>query len=229
MIGQTSFSASVTVAPERICVGVGVTSTTLEVCISTQRVVYGYRNETFGIESLTDAIAEWSPEIVLLESASGHENEVACALLAARLPAAVIHLHHARAFIACPINPPLEGKGAHARVMAELASMLAEAPASSRFVEPLSDPQLHYVQALVQRRRQLTCTLMAEYQLLAKTHPSVRGGIEQVIAFLSNQIGMVERHCGRLVRVQRAGAARALAQAARHGHGTRAPRQRVRT
>lgn len=201
--------------PERICVGVGVTREIIEVCASSMRLVFGYRNETFGIESLTDAIAEWSPTLVVVESAGGYECEAACALQAARLPVAVVHLHQARAFIARSLDLPLEGKGAHARMMTELACMLDDTPSSARFAEPLADPQLQHVQALVQRRRQLARTLMAEYQLLARCHPSVRGGIEQTIAFLSSQIGVVERHCGRQVRGQRVGAARALARVVR--------------
>ncbi|MBR8127796.1 hypothetical protein [Burkholderia ambifaria] len=215
MIGDVNRPDGGDLVPERICVGVGVTREIIEVCVSSMRLVFGYRNETFGIESLTDAIAEWSPALVVVESAGGYECEAACALQAARLPVAVVHLHQARAFIARSLDLPLEGKGAHARMMTELACMLDAAPSSARFAEPLADPQLQHVQALVQRRRQLARTLMAEYQLLARCHPSVRVGIEQTIAFLGNQIDVVERHCGWQVRGQRVGTARALARAVR--------------
>lgn len=47
--------------PERVFVGISVTHETLEVSLSSLRVILGYRNETFGIESLTDAIAGLSP------------------------------------------------------------------------------------------------------------------------------------------------------------------------
>ncbi|NIE56732.1 hypothetical protein [Burkholderia sp. Ap-955] len=201
--------------PERVCVGIGVTREVLEVCASSLHAIFGYRNETFGIESLVDTIAEWSPALVLLEAAGGRECEAACALQAARLPVAVVQLHQARAFIARATELPLEGKGAHARVLTELANVLDDVSSNPRFAEPLAEPGLQQVQALVQRRRLLVQALMAEYQLLAHAHSSVRGGIEQTIAFLSNQIGTVDRHCGRLVRGQRVGTARALARAKR--------------
>ena len=116
--------------PERICVGVGVTREIIEVCASSMRLVFGYRNETFGIESLTDAIAEWSPTLVVVESAGGYECEAACALQAARLPVAVVHLHQARAFIARSLDLPLEAVAYH------------EPPFTQWTVLPLSAPLL---------------------------------------------------------------------------------------
>ncbi|WP_155681530.1 hypothetical protein [Burkholderia stagnalis] len=198
-----------------VYVGISVATEIVEISVSSLSVILGYRNETFGIESLTDAIAEWSPALIVLEAAGGLELEVACALQAVRLPVVVVNPHHARDFVAGAAERSLEGKGARARMLAELACVLVRHPSCSRIVAPLSDPQLRYVQALVQRRRQLARTLMAEYQLLAWCHSSVRGGIEQTIAFLKNQIGVVDRHCARHVSAQRADVARALARVKR--------------
>ncbi len=209
---------------EQVCVGISVATEIVEISVSSLSTILGYRNETFGIESMTDAIAEWSPALVVLEAAGGLEAEVACALQAVRLPVMVVNPHHARDFVAGAAEWPLEGKGARARVLAELACALARHPACSRIIAPLPDPQLHHVQALVQRRRQLMRTLIAEYQMLAWCHASVRGGIEQTIAFLKNQIGWVDRHCARHVSAQRADVARALARAKRTGPGAPAGR-----
>ncbi|ODQ23630.1 IS110 family transposase [Burkholderia ubonensis] len=211
-------------APEQVCVGISVATEVVEISVSSMSVILGYRNETFGIESLTDAIAEWSPALVVLEAAGGLEFEVACALQAVRLPVMVVNPHHARDFVAGAAEWLLEGKGARARLLAELACALARHPSCGRSVASLPDEQLRYVQALVQRRRQLARTLMAEYQLLAWCHTSVRGGIEQTIAFLRNQIGVVDRHCARHVSAQRADVARVLARAKRTDRGALAGR-----
>ncbi|VBB15143.1 hypothetical protein [Burkholderia stabilis] len=211
--------------PERVFVGISVTHETLEVSLSSLRVILGYRNETFGIESLTDAIAGLSPTRIVLESSGGAEFEVACALQAARLAVAVAHSHQARNFVAGGLEMPLEGKGARARLLAELARAFDRHPSCARLAEPLSDPQLQYVQALVQRRQQLARMLIAEYQLLTWSHASVRGGIEQTIAFLKNQIGVIDRFCARHIGAQRTELARAMARARRPGGG--APGERA--
>lgn len=203
--------------PERVFVGISVTREILEVDVSSLRVILGYRNETYGIESLTDAIAEWAPARIVLESSGGAESHAACALQAARLPVAVAHAHQARDFIAGAAGMPPEGKGARARLLSSLAREFDRYPMCARLAEPLSDPPLQYVQALVQRRRQLASTMMAEYQVLARSHASVRGGIEQTIAFLKGQLGVIDRYCARHVSAQRAELARAMARARRPG------------
>ncbi|MGS0894746.1 hypothetical protein ACVBGC_19750 [Burkholderia stagnalis] len=200
-------------APERVFVGIGVTHETLEVCVSSLSVILGYRNETFGIESLTDAIAGLAPARVVLESSGGAEFEAACALQAARLAVAVAYPHQACEFVAGAVGISLQGKGARARMLAELAREFDRHPSCARLGEPLSDPHLQYVQALVQRRRQLARMLIAEYQLLTWSHASVRGGIEQTIAFLKSQLGVIDRYCARHMKVRRTELARAMARA----------------
>ncbi|MCA8237906.1 hypothetical protein [Burkholderia cenocepacia] len=207
--------------PESVCVGIGVTHETLEMCISSLSVIFGYRNETFGIESLAEAIAAWAPALIVLESAGGAEHEVACALQALRLPLAIVKTHQARDWLPDSATLPLDGKGARARLLAALADALDRHPSSGRLVEPLSDPQLAHVQALVQRRRQLARMHIAEYQLLTLCHASVRNGIVQTIAFLKHQIAVIDRHCARHVDMQRVEFARLLAHEVRPGRVAR--------
>ncbi|KWU27371.1 hypothetical protein GJG85_23870 [Burkholderia sp. MS389] len=208
-------------APAPVCVGIGVAHETLEICISSLSVIFGYRNETFGIESLADGIVAWAPALIVLESAGGAEHEVACALQALRLPLAIVKPQQARDWLPDSVTLPLDGKGARARVLAALADALNRHPSGGRLVEPLSDPQLGHVQALVQRRRQLARMQIAEYQLLTLCHGSVRNGIVQTIAFLKHQIAVVDRHCARHVNTQRDAFARLLAHEVRPGRVAR--------
>ncbi|MDF3085663.1 hypothetical protein [Burkholderia sola] len=208
-------------APAPVCVGIGVAHETLEICISSLSVIFGYRNETFGIESLADGIVAWAPALIVLESAGGAEHEVACALQALRLPLAIVKPHQARDWLADSAALPIDGKGARARLLAALADALYRHPSCGRLVEPLSDPQLGHVQALVQRRRQLARMQIAEYQLLTLCHGSVRNGIVQTIAFLKHQIAVVDRHCARHVNTQRDAFARLLAHEVRPGRVAR--------
>ncbi|RQV57627.1 hypothetical protein DF018_33310 [Burkholderia cenocepacia] len=201
--------------------GIGVTHDTLEMCISSMSVIFGYRNETFGIESMADGIVAWAPAFIVLESAGGAEHEVACALQALRLPLAIVKPQQARDWLPDSVTLPLDGKGARARVLAALADALNRHPSGGRLVEPLSDPQLGHVQALVQRRRQLARMQIAEYQLLTLCHGSVRNGIVQTIAFLKHQIAVVDRHCARHVNTQRDAFARLLAHEVRPGRVAR--------
>lgn len=208
-------------APAPVCVGIGVAHDTLEMCISSMSVIFGYRNETFGIESLADGIVAWAPALIVLESAGGAEHEVACALQALRLPLAIVKPQQARDWLPDSATLPLDGKGARARVLAALADALNRHPSGGCLVEPLSDPQLGHVQALVQRRRQLARMQIAEYQLLTLCHGSVRNGIVQTIAFLKHQIAVVDRHCARHVNTQRDAFARLLAHEVRPGRVAR--------
>ncbi|CAG2324755.1 transposase [Burkholderia sola] len=208
-------------APAPVCVGIGVTHDTLEMCISSMSVIFGYRNETFGIESLADGIVAWAPALIVLESAGGAEHEVACALQALRLPLAIVKPQQARDWLPDSATLPLDGKGARASLLAALADVLNRHPSGGRLVEPLSDPQLGHVQALVQRRRQLARMQIAEYQLLTLCHGSVRNGIVQTIAFLKHQIAVVDRHCARHVNTQRDAFARLLAHEVRPGRVAR--------
>ena len=208
-------------APAPVCVGIGVAHETLEICISSLSVIFGYRNETFGIESLADGIVAWAPALIVLESAGGAEHEVACALQALRLPLAIVKPQQARDWLPDSVTLPLDGKGARASLLASLADALNRHPSGGRLVEPLSDPQLGHVQALVQRRRQLARMQIAEYQLLTLCHGSVRNGIVQTIAFLKHQIAVVDRHCARHVNTQRDAFARLLAHEVRPGRVAR--------
>ncbi len=63
---------------------------------------------------------------------------------------------------------------------------------------------------------------MAEYQLLALSHPSVRKGVEQTIGFLKVQIASVERCCATQLRSHRATFTDALSIARRAGRGRHA-------
>lgn len=221
MNGGTAAREEGDAALEPVYVGIGVTRETLEVCISSLSVILGYRNETFGIESLADAMADWAPALIVLESAGGSECEVGCVLQALGLPLAIANPHHARDWIPRRAGGPPEGKGARARVLMALAGALDRHPCSGRLAEPLPDLQLRHVQALVQRRRQLMRMQIAEYQLLTWCHGSVREGIVRTIAFLKQQIAVIDRHYARHVDLQRSECARVLARGPQPGRGVR--------
>jgi transposase len=178
-----------------IFVGIDVAHDMLDMVVSAAGLVWRYPNEPASIDRLIDAVTAWSPALVLLKSRDGHEFDVTCALQAAGLAVLVVSSEQARVFAVALGEPFGDEGGADARMLAALAAALYQQPGREQFAKPLGADALQRMQALVQRHRQLLALLVAEYQLLSLSHPSVRKGVEQTIGFLKGQIASIERHC----------------------------------
>ena len=79
-----------------------------------------------------------------------------------------------------------------ARVLAQLAQVIAVHPHRERFVKALADAEQQRLQALVLRRSQLIGMLGAERQRLATSHAAARKSIEKLIGAIRKQLEDIE-------------------------------------
>jgi transposase len=196
-------------------VGVDVTRGMLEIVVSSAGLVWRYVNEPAGIDQLVDAVTAWSPRLVVVKADGGNEFDATCALQATGLAVLVVSPHQARSFDELFGETSTRAALLDAHRLAAFAARLYAQPCRAQLVKPLGDPELQRMQALVQRHRQLLALLMAEYQQLTQSHPSVRKGVEQTIGFLKGQIATVERRCAAHLHTHRAALVGALAGACR--------------
>ena len=151
-----------------------------------------------------------------MEATGGYEAALACALQATGLPVAVINPRQARDF-AKSMGRLAKTDRIDARMLAELASVLARREDLQRFLRPMADAQQQWLAALVMRRRQLLTMLHAERQRLQITPPKLHPSIEAIVAAikvqledLDNQMVVhVREHFGELDRLLQSGEASA--------------------
>jgi len=179
--------------PERpVVVGIDVAKRKLDVAVagaSLPRSVYA--NDPEGQEALAADLAALSPALVLMEASGGYEAALACHLAAAGHPVAVVNPRQAREF-ARAMGRLAKSDRLDARLLAELAAVLAAREDLARFLRPAAEPQRLDLEALVARRRQLVAMLIAERQRLALARPAVRPSIEALIGALRAQIAELD-------------------------------------
>ena len=128
--------------------------------------VESFANEPSGHEAIVKCLLEHKVALVVLEASGGYEFALACALQAAGLAVAVINPRQARDF-AKAMGYLAKTDAIDARVLAQLAQVIAAHPNRERFVKLLADAEQQRLQALVLRRAQLVGMLTAERQRLA--------------------------------------------------------------
>lgn len=150
-----------------------------------------FSNNEQGHSALAAALHPLGVALVVMEATGGYETALACALHAAGLPLAVINPRQARDF-AKSMGQLAKTDRVDARVLAELAAVLARRDDLARFVRALPDAQQQRLAALVTRRRQLLTMLGAETQRLQIALPTVRPSIEAMIQAIRAQLQDVE-------------------------------------
>ena len=116
--------------------------------------------------------------------------------MSSRLPArckppAVINPRQARDF-AKAMGYLAKTDAIDARMLAQLAQVLAAHPERARFVKVLADAEQQRLQALVLRRTQLIGMLAAEHQRLSTSHAAARKSIEKLIVVIRKQLKDIE-------------------------------------
>lgn len=150
-----------------------------------------FANDSEGQTALAGVLAPLQPAVVLMEATGGYEAELACALQAAGLPVAIINPRQGREF-ARSMGQLAKTDRIDARVLAELAAVLARRDDLERYLRPLPDAQQQDLAALVARRRQLVTMLGAERQRLAHARAAVRPSLEAIIRAIRHQLDLVE-------------------------------------
>jgi transposase len=194
-----------------VLIGIDVAKGHIDVAaIGTQLPVAHVDNNTEGHSALIAALQGLPVALVVMEATGGYEVALVCALQAAGLPVAVVNPRQARDF-AKSMGGSAKTDRIDARMLAELASVLARRHDLARFICPLISAQQQDLAALVTRRRQLIAMLGAERQRLAMARAAVRQSIEAIITAIQHQLdqveaemqGHVQRHYGGLDRLLR--------------------------
>jgi transposase len=151
-----------------------------------------YDNDPAGVAALVERVAGLKPERVVLEATGGFEAPLAAALAGAGLPVVVVNPRQVRDFA--------RATGKLAKTDAIDAAVLAHfAEAIRPDVRPLPDADARSLAALVDRRRQLLEMRTAEMNRLGLADPRVGAGVRAHIAWLSEQLGQVDRELAGLI------------------------------
>ena len=171
--------------------GVDVAKDTVELALGPNASVESFANEPSGHEAIVKRLREHEVALVVLEASGGYEFALACAGQAAGLAVAVINPRQARDF-AKAMGYLAKTDAIDARVLAQLAQVIAAHPNRERFVKVLAGAEQQRLQALVLRRTQLIGMLAAERQRLATSHAAARKSIERLIAAIRKQLEDIE-------------------------------------
>lgn len=177
--------------PELSCVGIDVAKDALEVAFGPQARTESFANDDDGHEALVAALREREVDLIVLEATGGYEAPCACALQAAGFAVAVINPRQARAF-AKAMGYLAKTDAIDARVLAALATVLAQRADREKVVRVLPGEDQRRLQAMVLRRRQLVQMLVAERNRLAISHRVARASIEALIEAIRQQLIQVE-------------------------------------
>jgi transposase len=179
--------------------GIDVAKDTLELALAAHATVEHFANEPSDHEAIVRRVFELQVALVVLEASGGYEFALACALQAAGIAVAVVNPRQARDF-AKAMGHLAKTDAIDARVLAQLAQVLAAHPKRERFVKVLADAEQQRLQALVLRRTQLVGMLAAERQRLSISHAAARKSIQKLIGVIRKQLEDIEaelaRHIG---------------------------------
>lgn len=177
--------------PEPIHVGIDVAKDTLEVAWGPEAVTQSFTNDDGGHEALVSALGAQRVDLIVMEATGGYEAPCACALQAAGFAVAVVNPRQARDF-AKAMGYLAKTDRIDARVLAELAAVLAKRPEREKLIRALPSEEQQRLHALVLRRRQLVQMLVAERNRLPMSHRAARGSIEALIKAIRKQIVEIE-------------------------------------
>jgi len=171
--------------------GIDVAKETVDLALGPSGAVESFANAPNAHEAIIERLLEHKVALVVLEASGGYEFALACALQAAGLAVAVINPRQARDF-AKAMGYLAKTDAIDARVLAQLAQVIAAHPNRGRFVKVLADAEQQRLQALVLRRNQLIGMLTAERHRLAMSHAVARKSIEKLITAIRKQLDELE-------------------------------------
>lgn len=177
-----------------VFVGVDVSKDRLDVAFRPSGEAAGFANDPAGIAALLARLGAEPPELVVLESTGGYEQDLAVALSAAGVPSRVIDPARARGFA--------RSLGEHSKTDAIDARVLARfAEAVRPEARALADARTRELQALLDRRAQWLAMRTAELNRL-KQGPTeaVKKSLSEHITYINAQVAALEGEAAALVR-----------------------------
>jgi transposase len=178
----------------RLFAGVDVSKDRLDVCLRWSEPERHYEEEEAfvvdyddsGIEALVSRLLQERSVLVILEATGGFERTVVGALAAEGLPLVVVNPRQVRDF-ARATGRLAKTDRIDAAILARFAEAVRPAP------KPLPDREIHALQAIVARRRQLLGMLAAENNRLGEAPKPVAKRIEAHVRWLEKELCRTER------------------------------------
>jgi transposase len=202
-----------------ITVGIDVAKDSFEMALGVSGPIEHLANDTEGHDRAVALLAGKAVGLIVLEATGGYEFAVACTLQAAGFPVAIINPRQARDF-AKAMGYLAKTDRIDARVLAQLAEVLARHPDRDKLVKPLPSAEAPQLQAWVVRRRQLVAMLVAERQRLAVAHHAARPSIETIIEALKQELDRTEAELQTHITTHHADLARLLSSVTGIGPAT---------
>lgn len=164
----------------QIHVGVDVSKERLDVALTDGRWLQ-FSNDDSGHAQLCTLLAEEKPLLVVMEATGGLERALATQLSAAAIPVRIVNARLVRHFA--------KASGLLAKTDRIDAQVLMRFAQTMR-LEPreLVDEELHVLQALVARRRQLLEMITMEKNRLRGAHKAIQSSITRTIRMLEKQL-----------------------------------------
>lgn len=145
-----------------------------------------------GLNKLLKKIAVLNSPLVVCEATGGYERKLMSLLFEQKIPVALVNPARVRAFA--------KSEGTKAKTDPIDAQMLLRF-AQSKDLRPTPAPsqQQQSLQALMDRRSQLTESLAREKNRLQKSPPRVRKSIETMIAFIEKELKSLEEQIQKVI------------------------------
>jgi transposase len=177
-------------------VGIDVSKAHLDVATRPDGQEFRLPNTPEGVAALVERLTPLAPALILLEATGGLERAAAVALAEAGLPIRIVEPGRVRHF-ARSIGQHSKTDNLDARVLAHYAEAVRPE------ARDLPDEQTRDLQALLDRRRQLVAMRVSEQNRL-KQGPTaaVRADLEAHIAYLSDQVEVMDRSIGERIEAK---------------------------
>lgn len=189
-----------------VFVGIDVSKAHLDVACRPEGAASQFTNDEPGIRALVARLVGLAPELIVLEATGGLEAHLVAALVAARLPTAVVNPAHVRDF-ARTIGQRAKTDKLDAALLARFADQIGPTPRA------VPDAEARQLEALVARRRQLLEMRVAEKNRMATAtavgaDATIVDDLESHIKYLTRRVAEMDEELERSIRSSAAWRAR---------------------
>lgn len=150
-------------------------------------------NDAVGVAGLVERLRRTAVDVIVMEASGGYEMAVAAALMAARLPVAVVNARQVRDF-ARGLGKLAKTDRIDAAVIAHFAEVVRPA------LRVVPDELTQTLQAWLARRRQILETLQTEEQRRTLAPAAVRPDIEAHVQWLRARLADIDRELHTLIQ-----------------------------
>ncbi len=174
-------------------IGIDISKDRLDIADSITRETWQAANDESGIKGLVERLTPLNPVLIVMEATGGLEILLASALVAGRLPVAVVNPRQVRDF-AKATGKLAKTDAIDARVLTHFAGAVRPE------VRKVKDEEALELSALVTRRRQLVGMLATEKTRLQQAPKWIRKDIKDHIQSLKKRLSKIDRELSKTIK-----------------------------